>query len=157
MLELACTKVCPTCKCGPFCSNCGQMIWKTAPLGTVAPQPSQAGKTWRHLHESGISYPSHILCWTKMPVRIHHLPKKPLMYCSWPILRKIVWEIIGPVAGVSKNQGCHMFEPPCMMPSFLSGILPVRTYAISAARPKPDVRKLEAPQGLLAKGAWYYW
>lgn len=34
--------VCPTCKCGPFCSNCGQMIWKTAPLGTVAPQPSQA-------------------------------------------------------------------------------------------------------------------
>lgn len=36
--------VCPTCKCGPFCSHCGQMLWKNG-YGFNPNQPSQVAST----------------------------------------------------------------------------------------------------------------
>lgn len=36
--------VCPTCKCGPFCRHCGQMLWKNG-YGFTPNQPSQVAST----------------------------------------------------------------------------------------------------------------
>lgn len=86
-----------------------------------------------------------------MPVRIHHLPKKPL----------IVLQLTDTEEDRVRDSwtGCWCLENSGMPhvraalhDAILSGILPIRTYAISAACPKPDVRKLEAPRGCWPKG-----